>query len=582
MLSRTIDSGIGYQDGADVLERKRSKSSHNELDFPDSLQELEPKLKDPVELVRKMSVDSSRKSLDTEDGLDEDAPILPSAPGGQSLRRSTRTNYRRGSLRKGERVTGSLRRGLQRTSDGDAEQIAPTAIASTPPAPRQAPDEDQNYDLARIKTAPDPPPAGQPDNFSRPSRRGGRPQLQPSASLGDVRGIESYDQRPEAGPPESRNPLSFRSRIASNGRTTAHLPTQSAPQAVPQITETPPAPQSDHRHSAPPQPNHPVVSLPERKSSHDYARQSHTQHIPAERSQLRPDFSNSRRPNQTINDMANSPSMMPGMSTRTDALTFIPSFTDDREERKPEKKSKSNKDHDGVSKKPSWGWLLGQDSEKEKDRKEREKEEKELRKSKKSKPVIEKPHDNTRLDLLSAASDGPRGRESLVLDRDSIRLDEDRRKDGSVRKPAPSDTKSSGASGIFSSLFGGKKKTSERDARKADINRRLSPDPPRRNLRADIDYNWTRFSILEERAIYRMAHLKLANPRRALYSQVLLSNFMYSYLAKVQQMHPQIQIPAFVQKQQNGNGQKGELSKEQSSQSDEYDSWQRYQEVSIF
>src|SRR6202043_2667410 len=61
-------------------------------------------------------------------------------------------------------------------------------------------------------------------------------------------------------------------------------------------------------------------------------------------------------------------------------------------------------------------------------------------------------------------------------------------------------------------------------------------------LKPDIDYNWTRFSILEERAIYRMAHIKLANPRRALYSQVLLSNFMYSYLAKVQQMHPHVQI----------------------------------------
>jgi hypothetical protein len=48
---------------------------------------------------------------------------------------------------------------------------------------------------------------------------------------------------------------------------------------------------------------------------------------------------------------------------------------------------------------------------------------------------------------------------------------------------------------------------------------------------------------LEERAIYRMAHMKLANPRRPLHSQVLLSNFMYSYLAKVQMYHPQSQAP---------------------------------------
>src|SRR5207248_4773946 len=98
--------------------------------------------------------------------------------------------------------------------------------------------------------------------------------------------------------------------------------------------------------------------------------------------------------------------------------------------------------------------------------------------------------------------------------------------------------------GLFSSFFGGKKNKSEKEnSSKKQHNRGLSPDPPYRELKPDIDYNWTRFSILEERAIYRMAHIKIANPRRALYSQVLLSNFMYSYLAKVQQMHPTIQVP---------------------------------------
>lgn len=82
-----------------------------------------------------------------------------------------------------------------------------------------------------------------------------------------------------------------------------------------------------------------------------------------------------------------------------------------------------------------------------------------------------------------------------------------------------------------------------------------------------------------------MAHIKLANPRRALYSQVLLSNFMYSYLAKVQQMHPQIQIPAFVTQKQGGGGQRGDMQQrgeelqEQPAQSDEYAAWQLYQEV---
>ncbi len=42
-----------------------------------------------------------------------------------------------------------------------------------------------------------------------------------------------------------------------------------------------------------------------------------------------------------------------------------------------------------------------------------------------------------------------------------------------------------------------------------------------------LDY---RFPIHIERAIYRLSHLKLADPRRPLRQQVLLSNFMYAYL----------------------------------------------------
>ena len=39
-----------------------------------------------------------------------------------------------------------------------------------------------------------------------------------------------------------------------------------------------------------------------------------------------------------------------------------------------------------------------------------------------------------------------------------------------------------------------------------------------------------RFPMNVERAIYRLSHLKLANPKRELRQQVLLSNFMYAYL----------------------------------------------------
>ena len=51
--------------------------------------------------------------------------------------------------------------------------------------------------------------------------------------------------------------------------------------------------------------------------------------------------------------------------------------------------------------------------------------------------------------------------------------------------------------------------------------------PPSHSTLIMIDY---RFAVHVERAIYRLSHLKLANPKRSLREQVLLSNFMYAYL----------------------------------------------------
>ena len=263
-------------------------------------------------------------------------------------------------------------------------------------------------------------------------------------------------------------------------------------------------------------------------------------------------------PSVTLNEMAQHPSPLPGSSARTDTLTFIPTL----EEKKPEKKSKKDKDDsDNSSRKPSWGWFKGSD---EKDKKDKKREEEHKRG--KGKVAAEKPHDNARLDVLqSTLETAPRGRESLVLDRDTLdsRLQDERKKESS-RKSGGESKKEKDS--LFSSFFGGGKKKADRDSggKKGTSLRALSPDPPHRILKPDVDYNWTRFSILEERAIYRMAHIKLANPRRALYSQVLLSNFMYSYLAKVQQMHPQMQIP------QSALQKKQEAERRQKEQEEQY------------
>jgi len=53
-----------------------------------------------------------------------------------------------------------------------------------------------------------------------------------------------------------------------------------------------------------------------------------------------------------------------------------------------------------------------------------------------------------------------------------------------------------------------------------------SPQPPSVN-------NYSRYPIHVERAIYRLSHIKLANPRRALYEQVLISNLMFWYLGVI-------------------------------------------------
>jgi hypothetical protein len=256
------------------------------------------------------------------------------------------------------------------------------------------------------------------------------------------------------------------------------------------------------------------------------------------------------------------------MDTNTGNLSFIPTLTEDK--KADNKKIKDKKEE---PRKSSWGWLLG-----------KEEGEKDGSKPKSKTPKPPEKHDNTRLDLLQTSIDGGgKGRESIVLDRDNLKLEEERKKE-SQRKSAGSDMKKE-KDGLFSSFFGGKKHKSDKEnSSKKHHNRGLSPEPPYRELKPDIDYNWSRFSILEERAIYRMAHIKLANPRRALYSQVLLSNFMYSYLAKVQQMHPQMNLPTSAKQQQKQQKQQQQQQQQQpvQQQPDEYAQYQRYQQVRSF
>jgi hypothetical protein len=523
MLSRQINNeggrgAVGYKDGAEQIERKKSLSSNQSLELKIAdLQELDALVRDPTKAMQKLSLDSNRNS-----GADEmeDMPILPQAPG-LGLRRSTRTTYRRGSVK---RIPFSKRHGGGRAdTDGEESPVA-SPIDGRPPV---------GYPLTKVQSEP-----ASPENFSRPNRGGRRLQNLPQGSQGNQGNApvanperKSQEDTTEA----SRGVYSANDPVPAPGAPISRSSTfpRNEP-TVPQIVETPPPEESRQKNQ-----------FPERSSSQNATHSMQKQAMPEPplKSNRRPtvDRQNSSSPqaiprvapSQTLSDMTQQPSPLPGNTARlgTDSLTFIPTL-DEKKHDKRSKKEKEKEEQESSHRKTSWGWFDKKDKKKDEDNK----------KSKVRVPV-DKSHDTARLDVLQSTMDAPRGRESLLLDRDSMdnRLETERKKEGSRKSGEQKKEKD----GLFSSFFGGGKKKGDRDSggKKGTSLRALSPDPPHRQLKPDIDYNWTRFSILEERAIYRMAHIKLANPRRALYSQVLLSNFMYSYLAKVQQMHPQMAVP---------------------------------------
>ncbi|KAF9192544.1 hypothetical protein BGZ51_005340 [Haplosporangium sp. Z 767] len=92
--------------------------------------------------------------------------------------------------------------------------------------------------------------------------------------------------------------------------------------------------------------------------------------------------------------------------------------------------------------------------------------------------------------------------------------------------------------------------------------------------------NYNRLPIHIERAIYRLSHVKLANPRRPLHEQVLISNMMFWYLGVIQQqqmqqqqadMQQQQQLQqqqqAYQEKQEHGKGSNSKDDKESKSKS---------------
>lgn len=526
MLSREVNSSAGFQDGADIIEQRNSLSNGQD-----------PNL---AELEYLVANNMAPRPHSSDDDVDF---ILPSVPS-SSLKRSTKTTLQRNRGVKGRGV-GRPQRPLKRpqTADSDVTNSSAPSIPDMP-ASFMSSDADSLADTLSFSSSKSFAGA---QNFSRPVGRSPSPPKEnnpisiASNTFDSFLGSQNVSDRPSS---EVEVPRPRRKHIIPSNQ-----------QPVPQIVETPP---SDDRRTQNPSIDQTSDALqgsssqqrhPERTSSREASvkivapgrpsmtRTSSSANVVPTKSS-RAEIPPIIQPKQSLDQ----PSPLPGNDTNTSNLSFIPTLTVDKQSQEQQK-----------SKKSSWGWLLGKDDDKG-------------GKGKSNKNA--QSHDNTRLDVLQTSIDGnSRRRETIELDRDSLRLEEERRKES--QRKAGSSEKKEGHS-FISTLFGGKKSKAEKEAKKSP---RLSPEPPQRELKADIDYSWTRFSILEERAIYRMAHIKLANPRRPLYSQVLLSNFMYSYLAKVQQMHPQMNLPTSAKQQKK--------QKEQpAAQPEEFSTYQRYQQVS--
>ncbi|KAI0129420.1 hypothetical protein BJ170DRAFT_270860 [Xylariales sp. AK1849] len=547
MLSRQIDNvggrgAEGYTDGAERLERKKSTTHPGHATPELSLDEL---VKDPTKAVQKLTLDTQRQEAGG-DGPAVDMPILPVAPG-MGLRRSTRTTYRKGGSMKdrhgsvrGERLPFSKRIAARKAEEDGGEGSAVTEF------PIDAP---RGYGLSRVQSE---PVASMAENYSRPTRSVRRQGPFTRESL-----AESSSDSHDVGSIPARPKESGRMSSGDQARTATPIPQITETSIVEEGSSTPQSTQYQSRlypersssQNTQAQPPSQQSQMPEEPPARSSRRPNYSQPVqspsksqqPAQTSSQPQHASRSQRgPDQTFNEMAQQPSPLPGggaSRTDTDSLTFIPTFSPD--EKKPEKKGKKDRsDSESSTNKPtSWKWFKS-------DEKEKKKKDDESRKSK-AKALVEKAHDNVRLDVLQTSIDTvkQKGRESLLLDRESVdsKLDEERRKESNRKSESKKEK-----DGLFANFFGGGKRKGERDSggKKSHSQRAPSPEPaPYRQLEPDVDYHWTRFPILEERAIYRMAHIKLANPRRALYSQVLLSNFMYAYLAKVQAMHPQIQVP---------------------------------------
>ncbi|KAK6337102.1 hypothetical protein TWF718_009888 [Orbilia javanica] len=603
MLSRQIDTegkaAEGYEDGADKLRRNRSNSDGEQVLTVSELGEVLSK-KDPVDLMRQMSLSKAEKALMGDPGQDEeDQPIFPAPPPGGSLRRSTRTALRRGSIRKGERVAPSSRRAkLAAAEDG-------------------GPGGEPEFKLSRVRTEPIPSiSVSSEDEETRPQSSSSRQQEMTMKA----RTRQPVSPVSPISPEEPKRQLASPPGLSQRPTSPPDRPTS---ERMVRSKSEPESPSPPPREPMPPIPQQPVkverkeVSsssqriLKESRGSSPNGQLSTPPPAPSPPTASESSSGKQKRPalkrgtagtggSEPTRDAVPSPS--PPASSQQSA---------EAKRKEPQNHGGQQVPHKEVGRKSSWSWLsLGGDGDKEKD-KEREKERdsgsKKVRKAK----SMEKDRDrddekerkreikrerererdrersgdreHARLDLLQKSIDGPKKRESIDGNSarpsmDSLERERDKEKEKASRKASGSDKeKEKKEPGIFSSIFGGSKKKQEETKSKSKHSNLAVPSGRSKSPPAQT-YYYTRFPIHIERAIYRLSHLKLANPRRPLLQQVLLSNFMYAYLAKVQQMQPPNAVQGAQQQQQQQIQQQQQAQQQQAQQQQQYQQQQLEQQ----
>ncbi|KAJ6256155.1 hypothetical protein Dda_8990 [Drechslerella dactyloides] len=588
MLSRQIDTegkaADGYEDGADKLRRARSDSDGEPVLTVSELGEVLGHNEDPADLMRQLSLNKTEKALMGEPSqLEDDQPMFPVPPPGGALRRSTRTALRRAAAEEGK---------------GGEEPEFKLSRVRTEPIPSTIPSISISSE--------DEGPGWQENNDGRPSSKG-RDRAVPVYGDGAKRLISTppgLSKRPTSPPELTTSERMIRSKSD---------PETSPPMREPPAREPPPAPAPQQkspptieRKELSPRGREAKVAAPNGQSTTPSPSPSPPAPIPPPSVHTtvtaEPAAPKAKRPPLKRGSPGTS-SYEPSKEPPTASLPVPP--TDGKRKDASNHTAQSSAPTKEVGRKASWGWLsLGSDDKekdkgKERDResggkkvrkarsieKDRDKEEekerkREIKRERERERERERAggdREHARLDLIPKSIEGLKKRESIdsnfrpsmeSIDREKDR-DKDKEKDKSSKKGGSAEKekdKDKKESGIFSSIFGGsKKKQEEAKAKSKPASSSLTVPQNHRSKSPPVQtYYYTRFPIHIERAIYRLSHLKLANPRRPLLQQVLLSNFMYAYLAKVQQMQP------------NGPqaGQGGQQAQQQASQQQQ----QQYQQ----